>query len=35
VTRAGANTVTVLELHHLDDATVRLVPAALLGPAEE
>ena len=35
VTRAGANTVTVLELHHLDDATVRLVPAALLGPTEE
>lgn len=35
VTRAGANTIIVRELHHLDDATVRLVPAALLGPTEE
>ncbi|MBS1906929.1 MAG: beta-galactosidase [Actinobacteria bacterium] len=34
-TRAGGNTITVLELHHLDDRRVRLVPAALLGPVEE
>ncbi|MGN8026649.1 glycoside hydrolase family 35 protein [Microbacterium sp. 22242] len=35
VTRAGANTFTVMELEHLDDPTLRLVPEALLGPREE
>lgn len=35
VTRTGANTITVLELDHLEDPTLRLVPAALLGPTEE
>lgn len=35
VIRSGANTIVVLELDHLDDPTLRLVPSALLGPIEE
>ena len=35
VTRVGSNTITVLELDHLEDPTLRLVPDAMLGPTEE
>jgi len=35
VTRAGANTFTILELDHVADPRLRLVPSALLGPTEE